>query len=445
MAQASVDAALSKVKSGKKETKLKICLLGPTESGKSEFVKCLIKGNPNKLICVSDCFFVHGLRLDYAPAVIFDVTECRGNIRSQLQQASKHKPDVYFLLFDVNSKTSLYKMKNSWLNDLYDRDTVTITIGNKSDLPSNTQHARFPGVLDKGWLSGHMEISSITGQNIDRLVQRTVEIFTGLDVQGQIPQVTRAMTACSLSSQPPTRPCNEYKMDTSPKGVCLILSMRSFPDDSKYRYGAEQDEVSLEELFSQFGFEVEIETDLGCIKLLTTLKSMASLDHSQYSCFVCAVMSHGSSQAIKAADGLDVTVDQITKQFTAEQCPSLRGKPKVFLFQSCRGLGGQQFHLHETDSCYGDMEDDATVPVPNEADFLIARSTVDGYASYRDTKKGSYFISNLVEILRANPEHSLVACLTLLNERVADLQFSGDTCQMPCFHTTLRKDLVLGR
>ncbi|XP_046564664.1 caspase-3-like [Haliotis rubra] len=287
-----------------------------------------------------------------------------------------------------------------------------------------------------------MEISSITGQNIDRLVQRTVEIFTGLDVQGQIPQVTRAMTACSLSSQPP---CNEYKMDTSPKGVCLILSMRSFPDDSKYRYGAEQDEVSLEELFRQFGFKVEIKTDLECFELLKTLKGMALLDHSQYSCFVCAVMSHGSSTAIKAADGLDVTVDQITKQFTAKQCPSLRGKPKVFLFQACRGVHGQQFHLHETDSCYGDMEDDAIVPVPNEADFLIARSTVDGYVSYRDRKKGSYFISYLVEILRANPEHSLMACLTLLNERVADLQFWGDTCQMPCFHTTLRKDLVLGR
>ncbi|XP_071114684.1 caspase-8-like [Haliotis cracherodii] len=214
-------------------------------------------------------------------------------------------------------------------------------------------------------------------------------------------------------------------MDAIPKGVCLIISMRSFQDGSDYRYGTEKDEVGLEEVFKQFGFKVEVRIDLEGSILLNTLKTMALQDHSRCSCFVCVVMSHGSSKSIKASDGLDVNVDQITKQFTAEKCPSLRGKPKVFLFQACRGNQEQASLPHETDSCCGDMEDDGTAFVPNEADFLIARSTVDGYVSYRDSYKGSFYISNLVEILRANPELSLVTCLTLLNARVADLNLSG--------------------
>ena len=37
--------------------------------------------------------------------------------------------------------------------------------------------------------------------------------------------------------------------------------------------------------------------------------------------------------------------------------------------------------------------------IPSEADFLIGCSSVPGYVSYRDTGKGSWYISNLTEML----------------------------------------------
>ncbi|XP_071114685.1 ras-related protein Rab-5B-like [Haliotis cracherodii] len=152
MARASTDAQQLKVASEKKgRSKVKICLLGPSESGKSELVKYLIKGNSYMHLGVRGACFVYGLRLEYNPPVMLDVTECRGTKTSQLQQATKHKPDVYFLLYDVNSKTSLEKMEYLWINDLYYKNIVTIIIGNKSDLPSDTQDAKFLGISDKAW------------------------------------------------------------------------------------------------------------------------------------------------------------------------------------------------------------------------------------------------------------------------------------------------------
>ncbi|XP_046326046.2 caspase-3-like [Haliotis rufescens] len=420
-----------------------ICMLGPSESGKSELVKYLIKGNPHMKMGVKGACFVYGLRIEDATPVYLNVVECRGDRSSQLQQASKLKPDVFFVLYDVNATPSFKEMRNKWLPELYPKDVPTIVIGNKLDMPSETVNVKLPGVANKGWLSGHMEISSITGQNIDRLIQITVEVVTGLKIQSQTDTISQRMSACSLSDQPQT--LSSYAMNKSPKGVCLIISIRSFQNGNSYRHGTETDESGLKEVLQQFDFIIEVKTDLQQAEILQTLKQMSQFDHANYNCFICVVMSHGSSKNITASDGLDVNVDQITKQFTAENCPSLRGKPKVFLFQACRGKHGQASLPHETDSCCGDMEDDATVFVPNEADFLIARSTVDGYVSYRDSTKGSYFISNLVEILRANPELSLVTCLTLLNARVADLKSPSGITQMPCFHTTLRKDLVLGR
>ena len=48
-------------------------------------------------------------------------------------------------------------------------------------------------------------------------------------------------------------------------------------------------------------------------------------------------MSHGCHEAIYGIDGRQVLEADIRATFTSQQCPALRGKPKMFIFQSCRG------------------------------------------------------------------------------------------------------------
>ena len=88
---------------------------------------------------------------------------------------------------------------------------------------------------------------------------------------------------------------------------------------------------------------------------------------------------------ISGANGILKSSDQAYKPerlwsyFTAKQCPSLAGKPKLFFIQACQGTRlDRGVTLMEADSV---TENDAAVSsykIPNHADFLIAFSTIPG-------------------------------------------------------------------
>jgi hypothetical protein len=64
--------------------------------------------------------------------------------------------------------------------------------------------------------------------------------------------------------------------------------------------------------------------------------------HSQYDSCVVAIMSHGKAGSNKqdstiiAADGQQLEIDWVLEQFTNENAPSLKARPKIFFFQTCR-------------------------------------------------------------------------------------------------------------
>jgi hypothetical protein len=65
-------------------------------------------------------------------------------------------------------------------------------------------------------------------------------------------------------------------------------------------------------------------------------------EHSRYDSCVVAIMSHGKGRCdnhgsvIVAANGQYLEVEWVLEQFTNENAPGLRAKPKVFFFQTCR-------------------------------------------------------------------------------------------------------------
>jgi transposase len=65
-------------------------------------------------------------------------------------------------------------------------------------------------------------------------------------------------------------------------------------------------------------------------------------EHSHYDSCVVAIMSHGrmgyskQDSTIVAADGHQLAIDWVLEQFTNEKAPSLRARPKIFFFQTCR-------------------------------------------------------------------------------------------------------------
>uniref|UniRef100_A0A670HWS2 CASP8 and FADD like apoptosis regulator n=1 Tax=Podarcis muralis TaxID=64176 RepID=A0A670HWS2_PODMU len=195
---------------------------------------------------------------------------------------------------------------------------------------------------------------------------------------------------------------NKYRMRSKPLGVCLIIDCIG------------NDTMELESVFKWLGFEVKKYDDKTSDELLKLLKDWQSSEYWKDSdCLVCCILSHGESGKIYATDGCLISINKITSFFTAKQCALLAKKPKLFFIQACQGSKlHQPVYLeadnHETCSPGADAQTSGFIPtqqqmtssIPEEADFLLGMATVDGYYSYRDVQRGTWFIQVLCEKLR---------------------------------------------
>ena len=190
-------------------------------------------------------------------------------------------------------------------------------------------------------------------------------------------------------------------MIRQPRGICLILNNLCFQDEKENRYGGERDEQSLGVLFQEeLHFVVEVKHDLKYYEMQQVCEEFAAMDHSAYEVFVCIIMSHGGDRdTVMGVQGNKILIENLTSQFYPERCPTLGGKPKVFVTQACRGPNEDNLKPIQSPSTSVDyatgFSTDSTVcrsVHPRESDFLLAFSTVPGYVSYRDETSGSLFI-----------------------------------------------------
>lgn len=124
--------------------------------------------------------------------------------------------------------------------------------------------------------------------------------------------------------------------------------------------------------------------------------------------------------------------------FKGDRCATLRGKPKVFLINSCRGHNKAQGLLQADDaranlSNLSELEADKPTFSPPDTDILVVYATMPGYVAWRQPTKGAWMMSALLDELqkRHNDEH-LVDIITATNRRVAikDKEGSGQVMQM---------------
>nr|XP_028562518.1 uncharacterized protein LOC114584652 [Podarcis muralis] len=249
-----------------------------------------------------------------------------------------------------------------------------------------------------------------------------------------------------------------YKMNRPRRGYCLIFNNVYFKG-LRPRSGSQKDAMELESVFKWLGFEVKKYDDKTSDELLKLLKDWQSSEYWKDSdCLVCCILSHGESGKIYATDGCLISINKITSFFTAKQCALLAKKPKLFFIQACQGSKlHQPVYLeadnHETCSPGADAQTSGFIPtqqqmtssIPEEADFLLGMATVDGYYSYRDVQRGTWFIQVLCEKLRelVPRREDILSILTAVNDDVSKLSDkNGLKKQMPQPAYTLRKKLI---
>ena len=197
--------------------------------------------------------------------------------------------------------------------------------------------------------------------------------------------------------------------------------------------------------------------DLTGNQIKNVCQKFADMYHSDCDSFVCVILSHGEEGIVFGTDKA-VQIKDLSDMFKPDRCPSLAGKPKLFIIQACRGhqtdpgvnvhvvSGGQEF-----DEPDGPAQ---SIKLPVEADFLFAYSTIPGYYSWRNGANGSWFIQALCETLENLDDSATVEIrklLTVVNRKVAQ-KFQSfnpgnddfhEMKQIPCITSMLTKDLFI--
>ena len=236
-------------------------------------------------------------------------------------------------------------------------------------------------------------------------------------------------------------------MDANPVGHCLIINNVEFTGgDLAERVGSDQDATKLQELFGKFlNFTVELKRNVTKEQLETTLKQYQQKDHSKFCTLFVVILSHGDEgNIVYASDGQAIKLDDIFKYFSASNCPSLGGKPKVFIVQACRGPQhnrvvscDQQDNVVSYD---GGPSTFSQAKVPNEADTLHAYATISNHTALRDTMEGSWFIKELVCVIKDHGFNKhLLDLLTIVIDRVQTNHQSNNEVQVPQVSHSFRK------
>ncbi|XP_015748693.1 PREDICTED: uncharacterized protein LOC107328481 [Acropora digitifera] len=283
-------------------------------------------------------------------------------------------------------------------------------------------------------------------------------------VQTHEPQIS---TQSSIPGLPSLSRYDEHK--TECPGYCVIINNRQFQgNDEAYREGSEQDEERLTNLFESLRFEVIIKRDLKRDQIKGVAQEYGGTNHDKFVAFVLIVMSHGDDKdCIFGVDNDSISVRNLMKEFQAEMCPSLKGKPKILIMQTCRGsrqcdvessgdfvesINADPTEFDQADNCVCRFSLDSSLSksvFPPETDFLLAFATVPGYVSFRSRTSGSFFIQELVEVIeKYHGSHHLLDMLTEVTRRVIDHQNrefdpARDRVQVPAPTHTLTKLLYL--
>ena len=82
---------------------------------------------------------------------------------------------------------------------------------------------------------------------------------------------------------------------------------------------------------AEFGFTTREDIYLTTSDMLKALTDTAQRDFSNNDCFCCLIRSTGTEHGICGTDDKPIDIKTITSLFTSDKCPSLDGKPKIFV------------------------------------------------------------------------------------------------------------------
>ncbi|XP_065575098.1 caspase-1-like isoform X2 [Artemia franciscana] len=211
-------------------------------------------------------------------------------------------------------------------------------------------------------------------------------------------------------------------MSHQSRGKAVIFTHKEYSEELKNEYpyditrkGAEKEKLQLEKTLKILGFEIEPDCDdLKKEDVMKKLEKISKEDHEERDALFIAVMTHGEpgdtengergTWLLAYDDKYDM--NRLWCPFTADKCPSLANKPKIFIIQACQGESTDAgTTLYREDSQTDSTKFNEATPVrsatslpyftiPNQADFMICFATIPGFVTFRGV-----LVRNLCKVL----------------------------------------------
>lgn len=225
-----------------------------------------------------------------------------------------------------------------------------------------------------------------------------------------------------------------YRMSRIPRGKCIIINNKVFQSRSPDRVGSEIDVDRMEKLFSALHFDVCVGSNMCVTEMKDMLSAAAEAQrYESYDCLVVIIMSHGIPGKIEGVHGDHLhLMDDVYSRFNNENCPALKGKPKVFFIQACRGDyqdNGTPAVFDAADAApspqnatgKSDFSPPSDTRMPSWSDMYFAYATIPGHFAYREPESGSWFISSVYEVFcrEAGTTH-LQGMMRLVEKKVTE-------------------------
>uniref|UniRef100_A0A914HRG7 Caspase-3 n=1 Tax=Globodera rostochiensis TaxID=31243 RepID=A0A914HRG7_GLORO len=235
-----------------------------------------------------------------------------------------------------------------------------------------------------------------------------------------------------------------YQNFTSPRGLAIVINNHTFLDNHK-RIGTNIDRENITNLLQQLDYTVQNFDDLTAAQMISQMRRFGRHDHGPFSSTFVVLLSHGEENIVYGVDGCPVDLYELFECLSATNCPTLAGKAKIFVIQSCRGgrvdngvyVNEPQRNRTTTNTTRTNRGRSRDVSpkrrndsvarrlVPNNADRLVAFSSLPKHASMRDHRMGSWFIQAFCKLTRQHAfDLDIIEILTRVRSLVAQMHVS---------------------
>lgn len=178
----------------------------------------------------------------------------------------------------------------------------------------------------------------------------------------------------------------KYSVVSTPRGHVYVFNNTFEGQGKSQRTGAKLDSINIYETFRKMGYDVFVLEDLTGAQTLEAFKSIrGNAALSSVDALIIFILSHGvDPYTFRANDGQEICLHKIRFSFTNRGCPYMKGKPKIFFTNYCRG---DQMEKREVDS----------LEVP--CDMVTIHAAIEGVMAHRLKSSGTVFVKCLCEVL----------------------------------------------